>query len=67
MVDLLQGDKTEKKKYEPPVPTRVGKKRKRVKVNISTVYVQGEPDVYVQTCIGLLYSVLGYIQYTVKG
>jgi len=26
-----KGDKTEKKKYEPPVPTRVGKKRKRVK------------------------------------
>ncbi len=29
---VLQGDKTEKKKYEPPVPTRVGKKRKKVKV-----------------------------------
>jgi hypothetical protein len=28
----VQGDKTEKKKYEPPVPTRVGKKRKKVKV-----------------------------------
>jgi hypothetical protein len=28
----MQGDKTEKKKYEPPVPTRVGKKRKKVKV-----------------------------------
>jgi len=26
-----KGDKTEKKKYEPPVPTRVGKKRKKVK------------------------------------
>jgi len=26
-----KGDKAEKKKYEPPVPTRVGKKRKRVK------------------------------------
>ena len=25
-----KGDKTEKKKYEPPVPTRVGKKRKKV-------------------------------------
>jgi hypothetical protein len=29
---VIQGDKTEKKKYEPPVPTRVGKKRKKVKV-----------------------------------
>ena len=26
-----KNDKGEKKKYEPPVPTRVGKKRKRVK------------------------------------
>jgi len=26
-----KGDQKEKKKYEPPVPTRVGKKRKRVK------------------------------------
>jgi len=26
-----KNDKTEKKKFEPPVPTRVGKKRKRVK------------------------------------
>jgi len=26
-----KGDKAEKKKYEPPVPTRVGKKRKKVK------------------------------------
>jgi hypothetical protein len=34
-----QGDKTEKKKYEPPVPTRVGKKRKKVKVRIRNMFV----------------------------